>query len=210
MKIYVVGDPVRSTSDAVGIAVDWWASASGTQEPDYSLGLDHDGVEFIRSLIEVRPGPGDSLDDVEGYQKYLQKRAIEHAREKVAEARSMRRRHTSSSLRARRVGADWRKYRRDYHEPGRKFVRFRVYHCPDGVDPEWVADTKTLTEAREYAHRKDGGIQRYLWDTLRAARDPDGPPMDFQYEDPEPMEWIGDYCIVSVFETPPKQRHDYW
>jgi len=211
MKIYVVGDPVRSASDAVRIAVDWWASASGTQKPDYSLGLDQDDIEFIRSLIEVRPEPGeDSLDDAAEYQEYLQRRAIAYAREKVEEARSMRRKRGSSSLRVRRIGADWRKFRRDYHDPDRKFVCFRVYHCRDGEDIEWVADTKTLSKAREYAYRKSGGVPKYLWDTLRAARDPDGPPRDFQYEAPEPLEWIGDYCIVQVFESPPKyNKYDY-
>jgi hypothetical protein len=161
-------------------------------------------VESISGLIEVRPEPGDSRADVAAYERSLRKRAVEYAREMVAEAGHGHRGHVSSSAGKRRVGGDWRKYRRDRRDPYRKFVCFRVYHSEgEWGDIEWVADADTLSEARNYAYRKAPGIPRSLWDTLRAARDPDAPPKDFQYEDREPLEWIGDnYWIVRVFTTP--------
>jgi len=82
MNIRVAGDMYRSAEAAIKAAVDWWASASGTQKPIYPW-LQPEDEECIRSAITVLPEPGEDEEAIVAYEAALRRRAVEHARELV-------------------------------------------------------------------------------------------------------------------------------
>jgi len=190
MKIYVAGDPVDSESRAIKLAVQWWASAMGTQPPDFTeIGrITSEVREFIADVIDVRTEPGDGYteSDARRYQRTLVRRAMEFLREVYRKA----------------------------HEDlvSRELIGYSVYG-PGArwYEPNWLFDVRTRDRAIWAAKKLHNGVPlEQVENVLRKS----GEPMLIEHEAPEAegpgrVRSFGNYFVVPIYNRPPKDWR-YW
>jgi len=83
----------------------------------------------------------------------------------------------------------------------RQTVGYNVYYAPDGCDSSFVGFAETIEDARAMAGQ--GGLEKSLWDTARAAGHCAGMTAPEGEEAEEPDEWFGEdgyYCAVRVLQ----------
>lgn len=82
--------------------------------------------------------------------------------------------------------------------------RYRIYFAPAGSDLEFLGEFRTLESAIKKANsascRLTVGLPASDWETARAAGQVAGmtAPDIRGEEEEEPIEWIGDFCIVRT------------
>jgi hypothetical protein len=189
MKIYVAGDPVSSSHEAIREAVYWWASKMGRYIPDFAKPrqITPKDEEFFEHIFSVKeePGKGDTARGAEWFHRRLVSRAIEFAQEVL------------------------RKAKEDLET--RKIIGYAIYEAGSHWwEWYWMFDVRTRDLAIRAVHDMQSGVP---WKDVRDGLRKSGEPVVIQHRAPdaegiESPEEFGDYLVVPIYDQPPKDwRH---